>query len=1517
MPATEQTWRDQKLLHVVFGATSLLMLIATVWMLVQDHRREWKPYQKQFREIETASLNWRINEQRTSDYLQQLTALQDELAAVESVVPPRELVDRFVVEVLNFRARQELPESEEAPWDDAYLQWSDGYATEPTEPLLTQLEERVPDDTGIREAYESWNEAASESEDGQEAAASSSGADRAREELFSLMQRQIATARFREDSLSRRKKFRAADFSVEDSVYGMAVRDGADTQELDEIIEQVAEVKDEVDSIDLELQRAVTYRKTLEEVVALMSAKAEEVRVRLRDHQAELNRLHSSLKERKANLGKRILELPIVDAFGGPLKVDQIWLPDLTIDINFKRIARFDRCVTCHQAMQKTQPGSAVEPAYPAEEVLTLSLPTPEERPEGWSESGEDLETAAATDSPEGTDTDPIAQAYGIVLASRGVLDPDDVVVSAVYPETLGARAQLQAGDVIERIGDARLHDRREAVRRLTQGVTWGEPLALKVRRGMPHPFSTHPRLDLFVGSLSPHKMSEFGCTICHEGQGSATQFKWASHTPNTPLERMEWRREHDWFNNHHWIFPMYPERFVESSCLKCHHNITELEPSSRFPEPPAPKVVQGYHLVRRYGCFGCHEINGYSGPDQRVGPDLRAEPTVHAAAATLLTDAGLTPDERTWATTLTEKPDDMATRNLLKEAVLADSALSQEAGESSARLSSRSHAMAELLKDQETPGTLRKVGPSLRYVSSKVGEKFLNSWLSDPTQFRPDTRMPKFFGLHDHLPSGDIAEKYEPVEIQAITAYLLNKSESFSYADAASSITEAASAERGKPLFETRGCLACHSHQDFPHGQATQGPDLSRIGAKLALEDAEAGQKWLYTWLKNPNTYHARTVMPDTILEPIDHGDGTVTDPAADIAAYLMQSKGWEPLSEEPLSEEVLDELVLSHLTGAFTRRQATQYLSMGIPEEMASQLTGDEVELLGGIDRQKKLNYVGRRAISKYGCFGCHDIPGFEAAKPIGTGLADWGRKEPAKIAFEHILEYLEGKHHASDHASAEGHEVEEHATAEDGHHGLDPLDLGPDEGLFVQALMSHERMGFLWQKLREPRSYDYRKTESKSYHERLRMPKFNFTEEEIEAIMTFVLGLVADPPDEQYVFNPAPRRHAELEGKRVLQKYNCGGCHLIEMDRWQVDYAPDDLFEMEPLPDYAFLTPHFTPQEIAESLETDDRGMVSALLTGRPRLSETTAEPEIVDQDFIPVAEDEMSDFSVEELFHPFTLWKPTVINGDTYQTGDQAPLVRLDRVRNKYPAWGGDLPNWIYPRVLEKEREFNPAASADEAWGWLPPPLVGEGSKVQPQWLHDFLLDPHLIRPSVILRMPKFNMSSAEAAKVANYFAAVDGEKYPYEFNSRSRGGRLADLEAAHPNRLSDAMKIVTDNNYCIKCHALGDFDPQGQRTAFGTDKAAAPNLAHVAERLRPDFTLHWVANPKRFLPYTGMPVNIPADRPVDQKLYTGDSLEQLNGVIDLLMNFEVYLQEKTPLSPLVKAAPTTDASAGGE
>src|SRR5262245_31184442 len=56
MPATEETYRRQPTLHIVFAVTSIGMLLATVWMILADHLRPWKEVQREFQQVETAKL---------------------------------------------------------------------------------------------------------------------------------------------------------------------------------------------------------------------------------------------------------------------------------------------------------------------------------------------------------------------------------------------------------------------------------------------------------------------------------------------------------------------------------------------------------------------------------------------------------------------------------------------------------------------------------------------------------------------------------------------------------------------------------------------------------------------------------------------------------------------------------------------------------------------------------------------------------------------------------------------------------------------------------------------------------------------------------------------------------------------------------------------------------------------------------------------------------------------------------------------------------------------------------------------------------------------------------------------------------------------------------------------------------------------------------------------------------------------------------------------------------------------
>jgi hypothetical protein len=215
-------------------------------------------------------------------------------------------------------------------------------------------------------------------------------------------------------------------------------------------------------------------------------------------------------------------------------------------------------------------------------------------------------------------------------------------------------------------------------------------------------------------------------------------------------------------------------------------------------------------------------------------------------------------------------------------------------------------------------------------------------------------------------------------------------------------------------------------------------------------------------------------------------------------------------------------------------------------------------------------------------------------------------------------------------------------------------------------------------------------------------------------------------------------------------------------------------------------------------------------------------------------------------------------------------------------------------------------------------------------VQTAWLHDFLLDPYPIRPATFLRMPRFNMSSSEATALANYFAAVDNADFPYAYSSSRDRSRLSAMETEYKRegrrsevrdqkseepagmqRLDDAMKIVVNGNFCVKCHLVADYSPPG------SNRAKAPQLAEVYRRLRPDYVRDWIANPKMILPYTSMPVNIPYENPPEilQQLYHGTNVQQVEALTDLLMNFDEYARQSTRIADRVQPAPPAAGATG--
>ncbi|MFQ5732656.1 MAG: hypothetical protein ACE5KM_11975, partial [Planctomycetaceae bacterium] len=566
------------------------------------------------------------------------------------------------------------------------------------------------------------------------------------------------------------------------------------------------------------------------------------------------------------------------------------------------------------------------------------------------------------------------------------------------------------------------------------------------------------------------------------------------------------------------------------------------------------------------------------------------------------------------------------------------------------------------------------------------------------------------------------------------------------------------------------------------------------------------------------------------------------------------------------------------------------------------AADIKGDEIEFARGKPnpnddewKRRRLNYVGRKMISHHGCFGCHDVPGFERARPIGTTLQNYGRKDRSQLAFEHIKEFL-NEHGEPDGSSTKKRVEAAMLQAADGSAKDDPAhDDAMSAAFFYNSILHHNRPGFVWQKLRNPRSYDYKKTRTRRFDERLRMPKFPFREREVEQIVTFILGLVAEPPPEQYQYRPKGPAYDRVEGERLLHKYNCTGCHVTDLPTityWaDLDERPS-LYAVNERPGQPqplgvdllkrMMPPRKVDTSVTRPLENEDGDKV-------PHTRITFRGLRVFDPEEDPVGDDS----------HYFENWEHLNINGRLVRPSQGKIAFGENRLVSLKPGRGGDFAEWLFKHLKGKVRIEND--TGDRVRHRLPPVLYREGHKVQTPWLYQFLRDPVRLRPMTVLRMPRFSLSREDAQTLANYFAAVDGVPYPYQNVPQRTPGYIAKQEAEHralfsqakhPDYLSQGWKLLANPKVCRQCHIVGGYPglPPGPKTVQG------PRLKRAADRLRPDWLLLWLADPRWVTPYTAMPVNFDATKKSYPESFGGNAAVQWKAVRDALMNYHRLIEQ---------------------
>jgi mono/diheme cytochrome c family protein len=339
-------------------------------------------------------------------------------------------------------------------------------------------------------------------------------------------------------------------------------------------------------------------------------------------------------------------------------------------------------------------------------------------------------------------------------------------------------------------------------------------------------------------------------------------------------------------------------------------------------------------------------------------------------------------------------------------------------------------------------------------------------------------------------------------------------------------------------------------------------------------------------------------------------------------------------------------------------------------------------KVEPIAGIEQRfSDANNIkrGEALVRKYGCYGCHEIKGMEKESRIGVELTSFGSKTLDELFF--------------------GNRTDIKPTWDDWTHN----------------------------KIKTPRIYATERVEQL-------MPQFNLADEDIRALRLLLAGFRDRKVGQRYLADQSQRVVQIVEGRRLVNQYNCVGCHEIEKR--------------------------------------------------------------------------------------------------------------------------GGFV----------KKFYENPAAA--------PPPLNGEGEKVQSNWLFGFLKAPFPVRPWLAIRMPTFGLSDAHTTQLVNYFNGLSRVETPYVYFDESK---------VPPEHLQAARTLASAEYFnCFSCHVRGGKNPEGPPEGW------APDLAMARQRLNPSWIAKWIQDPQKLQPGTKMPSFYPGG---PDNILEGKDEKQIEALRDYLLTLE--------------------------
>jgi len=317
-------------------------------------------------------------------------------------------------------------------------------------------------------------------------------------------------------------------------------------------------------------------------------------------------------------------------------------------------------------------------------------------------------------------------------------------------------------------------------------------------------PFRRHPPV--------PHEINEFGCVICHRGQGAATAVEEAHYATAA------------------WEQPLLPPRYLEASCGQCHLGALE----------GTPRLNQGRQLLSSLGCAHCHLVTQPDGnvlkPDDDPPPLVHVaekttrewifawirNPQAYAASATMPNFQLNDQDAADIASFLIAQSTPSAAETDSAKSAAAKSAGVDTATEAATLYGSSFCSSCHAVQNEAGNLVGGNLGPELTRVGSKVNPEWLHRWLNNPGSYEPGTRMPHY--------------RFDDQQVALLSSFLLAKKDADFLAGAHLPSSDANSVARGKRLVTEDGCSACHQINGVNPPQ-NFAPDLSRVGSRALAQ--------------------------------------------------------------------------------------------------------------------------------------------------------------------------------------------------------------------------------------------------------------------------------------------------------------------------------------------------------------------------------------------------------------------------------------------------------------------------------------------------------------------------------------------------------------------------------------------------------------------------------------------------------------------------------------------------------